>query len=243
MNDSNTVQADEDFTFFIIDLYDKPGFDTRRRGDSNDDPTKGQFINSCGFVLEIHDSVISDLLQRLDSYLEIRHLQGILHKDVATLRFEHDPDVQQQNMNRRNKLRVRIIHDPVKAKQMTLEDLKYREFGSLPNIKNWRTGEEIDVQDVWRHGVDRSVVDDPDECCGLPQHKAFFEILEGRISPATHPLDDILAGYDEESSRVVSSIVDVVLYDRSGGYEVDGIVGYFTIKTDLSYEMVNPDSE
>ena len=135
-DDSRDMESDEEFTFFILDLFDKPAFDTRRRGDSNDDPTKGQFTNACGFVLEVHDTKVPELLQRLRSHLETRHLLDILHETAADLKFELDPDAQQENINRRNKLRVRIMNDPEKATKMTLKALKYREVGSLPDPIN-----------------------------------------------------------------------------------------------------------
>ena len=238
VSNSNEVQSDEEFTFLIIDLFDKPSFDTRRRGEANDDPTKGQFTNSCGFVIEIHDSVIPELLQRIERHLEARHLENILHRDGTGLQFEHDPKAHQASMNRRNRLRVRIINDPEKAKKMTLEPLKYRKVGSLPNPVNWKTGEVTDVNEVWRSGVDRPAVDDPSECCGLPQHQAFYEILEGRISPAQDPLDDILPNFGKEANRVANDITDAVLYDRAGGYETLSIVIYLTTKTNLDLNTV-----
>ena len=70
------------------------------------------------------------------------------------------------------------------------------------------------------------------------KNQAFYEILEGRISPAQDPLDDILPNFGEEDTRIANDITDAVLYDRAGGYEVLSIVMYLTTKTNLDLNTV-----
>ena len=214
------IESEPDFTFVVWDSLDKPKFDTRRKNESDEDPTKEQFTNGTGFIIEIHDSIVPELNRRVEEHLEVRHLSDLLDFDQVNFCFEHDVEVQTKSEVRRIRLRIRILFDPETAKKMTLEVLKYKKVGSLPNPKCYGKERTIPVNDVWKYGVDADAVNNQEECCGLPLHSAFFDLLHGNLENVDEPFHDLSCTYIDDVRKVADNFIDNVLFKMGGGFGV-----------------------
>ena len=74
-------------------------------------------------------------------------------------------------------------------------------------------------------GVHRESVNSPEQCCGLDQHRVFFEILDGNIEIIEDPFTDLLSddGHPETIFPYVDDCVKNVLFWRHGGWEIGSL--------------------
>ena len=63
------------------------------------------------------------------------------------------------------------------------------------------------------------------QCCGLDQHRVFFEILDGNIEIIEDPFTDLLSddGHPETIFPYVDDCVKNVLFWRHGGWEIGSL--------------------